>query len=219
METVFADTRQALAMAYMIAALEPRQPAPFRKALIQAMECQEHLTGMQEAWLTQLRGSPSESTVNFGGLSSDEVRAQCSAVISAVNSKLPEPERWVVRARFIPTAIADVQEDGERSKRHFFSRERVESIQALTGWMPAELCAVTGLARDMLTARVFADGEKLAISFRDMATAFGGNHMTYARAYPKVRDRLRELERVAVARLTLYFLRTGLIEPEEEDAA
>lgn len=218
MEAVFMDTRQALSMAYMVAALEPRQPAPFRKALIQAMECQDHLTGAQEAWLNQLRGAPGESTVNFSGLNSDEVRAQCSAVISAVNSKLPAPEQWAVRARFIPVEFEDVREGEARGKRFFYSRERVESIQHLSRWLPAGMCTVTGLARDMLTARVYADGEKLAISFRDMATAFGGNHMTYARAYPKVRAQLVELERVAIGRLAPYFERTGLVEPEESAA-
>ncbi|CAG9173134.1 hypothetical protein CURE108131_20950 [Cupriavidus respiraculi] len=217
-DAVFADTRQALLIAYMVSALEPRQPAPFRKALIRAMEAQEHLTGQQEAWLAQLRGTPAESTVNFGGLTSDEVRAQCSAVISAVNSKLPAPEQWVVRARFIPTEHEDVGAHGSRTKRYFYSRDRLEAIRQLARWLPEGLCPVTGLALDMLTARVFADGEKLAISFRDMATAFGGNHMTYARAYPKLRARLIELEKVAVGRLTPYFERTGLIEAEESVA-
>ncbi|WP_404991185.1 hypothetical protein [Cupriavidus pauculus] len=218
MEAVFMDTRQALSMAYMVASLEPRQPAPFRRALIQAMECQDHLTGIQAAWLNQLRGTPSESTVNFSGLSSDEVRAQCSAVISAVNSKLPAPEQWAIRARFIPVEFEDMGEGEARGKRFYYSRERVEAIQHLSRWLPARLCTVTGLALDMLTARVYADGEKLAISFRDMESAFGGSRMTYARAYPKVRAQLVELERVAVARLTTYFERTGLIEPEESAA-
>lgn len=217
-EAVFVDTRQALAIAYMVTALEPRQPAPFRKALIQAMECQDYLTGMQEAWLAQLRGTPTDSTVNFGGLSSDEVRAQCSTVVSAVNSKLPGPEQWVVRARFIPTEYEEMGEGGERARRFYYSRERVEAIQHLARWLPEGMAAVQGDALDLLTARVFADGEKLAISFRDMAANFGGNHMTYARAYPKVRARLVELERVAVGRLTPYFERTGLIGPEESAA-
>lgn len=218
MEAVFMDTRQALSIAYMVAALEPRQPAPFRKALIQAMECQDHLTGAQEAWLSQLRGTPGESTVNFGGLSSDEVRAQCSAVISAVNSKLPAPEQWAVRARFIPVEYEEVRDGEERRKRFYYSRERVDSILRLSRWLPATLCTVTGLARDTLVARVYADGEKLAISFRDMETAFGGSRMTYARAYPKVRAHLLELERVAIGRLAPYFERTGLVEPEESAA-
>ena len=217
-EAVFADTRQALAMAYMVTSLDPRQPAPFRKALIRAMECQDYLTGMQEAWLLQLRGTPADSTVNFGGLTSDEVRAQCSAVISAVNSKLPAPEQWVVRARFIPTEFEEMGEGGARVKRFFYSRERVESIQHLARWLPVGMRTVQGDALDLLTARVFADGEKLVISFRDMAANFGGNHMTYARAYPRVRARLLELERVAVGRLTPYFERTGLIESVESAA-
>lgn len=215
MEAVFADTRQALAVAYMVTSLEPRQPAPFRKMLIRVMECQDHLTGMQEAWLAQLRGMPADSTVNFSGLSGDEVRAQCSEVISAVNSKLPAPEQWAVRARFIPTEYEEVSVADESVMRYFYSRARVEAIQDLARWLPDGMTGIQGDALDLLVARVYADGEKLAISFRDMAANFGGNHMTYARAYPKVRARLVELERVAVGRLAPYFERTGLVESAE----
>jgi len=51
-----------------------------------------------------------------------------------------------------------------------------------------------------------------------MAQSFGGNHMTYARAYPKIRDKLRELEAVAVSRLDRYFAEMGLVATEETTA-
>lgn len=66
--------------------------------------------------------------------------------------------------------------------------------------------------------KAFANHERLAVSFRDMAQSFGGNHMTYARAYPKIRDKLRELEAVAVSRLDRYFAEMGLVATEETTA-
>ncbi|WP_454710964.1 hypothetical protein [Cupriavidus nantongensis] len=214
MNAVFADTRQALYVAHMVMALPPRQKTPFRTALIRAMEATPKLTGMQEAWLEQLRGSPSDSTVDFGGLTSDEVRGQCAMVMSAVDSKLPPPERAVVRARFTPAEYEEIGAGGQRHRRYFYGPGRVEGIRYLADWL-AHGSPITGPALDMLVAKAFANHERLAVSFRDMAQSFGGNHMTYARAFPKIRERLRELEAVAVSRLEEYFAAMGLIAPAE----
>lgn len=214
MTAVFVDTRQALYIAHMVMTLPPRQKTPFRSALIRAMEATPHLTGQQEAWLNQLRGSPSESTVNFGGLTGDEVRGQCAMVISAVESKLPAPERAVVTARFTPAEYEEVGEAGERQRRYFYSAGRVSGIRCLSDWMAPSVPTVTGQALDLLVAKVFANHERLAVSFRQIAASFGGNHMIYARAYPKVRDRLRELEEIAVGRLGKYFVQRGLVAEE-----
>lgn len=218
MTAVFVDTRQALYVAHMVMALPARQKTPFRSALIRAMEATPHLTGQQEAWLDQLRGTPSDSTVNFAGLTSDEVRGQCAMVISAVESKLPAPERAVVAARFTPAEYEEVGEGGERQRRYFYSAGRVSGIRCLSDWMAHSVPTVTGQALDLLVAKAFANHERLAVSFRQIAASFGGNHMTYARAYPKVRGQLRELEDLAVARLTRYFEAKGLIAKEESIA-
>src|ERR1700726_4777120 len=100
MDAIFRDTRQALHVSYLILSTDPRAKNVFRTALIQIMEMQPALTKRQQAWLEQLIGVASESTVNFGGLNGDDVRAQCAEVASAVNSKLPDVERWAVIARF-----------------------------------------------------------------------------------------------------------------------
>ncbi|WP_367394527.1 hypothetical protein [Cupriavidus sp. Agwp_2] len=210
MNAVFADTRQALYVAHMVMALPPRQKAPFRTALIRAMEATPNLTGMQEAWLDQLRGTPSDSTVDFGGLTSDEVRGQCAMVMSAVDSKLPAPERAVVRARFTPAEYEEIGANGERKRRYFYGPARVEGIRYLADWL-APNCSIAGPALDILVSKAFANHERLAVSYRDMAASFGSNHMTYARAFPKIRERLRELEALAVSRLDAYFTALGLI--------
>jgi len=178
------------------------------------MEATPNLTGMQEAWLVQLRGTPSDSTVDFEGLSSEEVRAQCAMVMSAVESKLPAPERAVVRARFTPAEYEEVCVGGHRHRRYFYGPARVDGIRYLSDWL-APGSSITGPALDLLVAKAFANHERLAVSYRDMAQSFGGNHMTYARAFPKIRERLRELEAVAISRLGKYFVMRGLILPVE----
>jgi hypothetical protein len=217
-DAVFTDTRQALYIAHMVMALPPRQGSPFRTSLIRALEASRGLSAVQSAWLDQLRGQSGDSSVNFSGLTSDEVRGQCAMVISAVDSKLPAPEQAVIRARFIPAEYEEEVPGDKYSRRFFYSRARVDGIRYLADWLAPTTTAVGRDALDFLVAKAFANHEKLAISFRQLAGQFGGNHMTYARAYPLVRDRIRELEAVAVDRLTPYFGASGLIELVEAAA-
>ncbi|UXC38274.1 hypothetical protein [Cupriavidus gilardii] len=218
MSAIFLDTRQALYVAHMVMALPPRQGSPFRTSLLRMLEGAQRLTPLQAGWLEQLRGTPTDSTVNFGGLTPDEVRGQCAMVVSAVDSKLPAPERAVVRARFIPAEYEEEVPGDKYSRRFFYSRERVEAIRHLADWLAPAITTVSRDALDFLAAKAFANHEKLVISYRQLAAQFGGNHMTYARAYATVRDRMRELEAVAVDRLTPYFEASGLIELIEEAA-
>ncbi|USE78920.1 hypothetical protein NDR89_19995 [Cupriavidus gilardii] len=215
---VFADTRQALYVAHMVMALPPRQGSPFRTSLIRMLEGAPRLSATQSDWLEQLRGQPGDSTVNFSGLTSDEVRGQCAMVVSTVDSKLPAPERAVIRARFVPAEYEEMVRGDKYSRRFFYSRERVEAIGYLGDWLAPTVTAVSRDALDFLVAKVFANHQKLVISYRHLADQFGGNHMTYARAFATVRDRMRELEAVAVDRLTPYFEASGLIERAEAAA-
>jgi hypothetical protein len=216
MEAIFRDTRQALHVAYLIMSTDPRAKNVFRTALIQIMEMQPSLTKRQQAWLEQLIGDVSESTVNFAGLNGDDVRAQCAEVASAVNSKLADVERWAVIARFgqmgderLPTGV----------KRFFFLRDRTEAIQNLSGWLAPSFDDISVMALDCMLARLYANHAKVDISFRDLAKAFGANHMTYKRAFDKVSIRMREVENRAIDQLTPYFERTGLIEKVTEETA
>lgn len=105
MDTIFASTGQAVHVAFMVMSQPAMQAAPFRKALIRAMES-IHLEGHQREWLDQLRGAPSE-TVNFGGLTGDEVRAQCVMITQAVKH-LPAAEMWTLQAKFGYVEFEDV---------------------------------------------------------------------------------------------------------------
>lgn len=97
MEAIFANVGQAVHVAYLVMSQPAMQQAPFRKALIRAMETIK-LAPDQSEWLDQLRGAPSDS-VNFGGLTGDEVRAQCVMIKQAV-THLPDPERWALEAKY-----------------------------------------------------------------------------------------------------------------------
>lgn len=216
MDAIFRDTRQALHVSFLVLSTDPRAKNVFRTALIQIMEMQPSLTVRQQAWLDQLIGDASDSTVNFSGLSGDDVRAQCAEVVSAVRSKLPEVERWAVLARFGQMGDARTPEG---VKRYFFLHERSEAIQNLSGWLTPSFDGVSVMALDCILARLYANHAKVDISFRDLAKSFGASHMTYKRAYDKISKRMREVENHAIDILTPYFERTGLIEKEPEEIA
>jgi hypothetical protein len=105
LETIFATTGQAVHVAFMVMSQPAMQDAPLRKALIRSMES-IRLDGAQREWFEQLRGAPSES-VNFGGLSGDEVRAQCVMITQAVKH-LPQAEMWALQAKFGCVEFEDV---------------------------------------------------------------------------------------------------------------
>lgn len=109
MEAIFGSTGQAVHVAFMVMSQPAMQDAPLRKALIRALES-IHLEGGQREWLDQLRGTPSES-VNFGGLSGDEVRAQCVMITQAVK-QLPDAEMWTLQAKYGYVEFEDVT-DGD----------------------------------------------------------------------------------------------------------
>jgi hypothetical protein len=108
-EPIFEDAGQAVHVAFLVMAQPARQDAPFRKALIRSMES-INLSPGQRHWLDQLRGEAS-GKVNFGGLDMNEVRAQCVMIQQAVATKLPDPERWVLLAKYGEIEFEDVAEE------------------------------------------------------------------------------------------------------------
>lgn len=107
-QAIFENAGQAVHVAFLVMAQEAMQDAPFRKALIRVMES-IHLDKKQTHWLDQLRGDKGGS-VNFGGLSGGEVRAQCALITQAVKTNLLPVEKWTLQAKYGETEFEDVMD-------------------------------------------------------------------------------------------------------------
>lgn len=99
-EAMFTSVGQALHVAYLIMSSEARQSSPTRKALMTMMSFADSLDERQTEWYFQLQGQVSGS-INFRGLSPEDVRAQCALIVSAVESKLFNQEKWVLHAKYM----------------------------------------------------------------------------------------------------------------------
>lgn len=202
---IFNSVGQALHVAFLIMSVEAQQDSPLRKALIRMMSDIDLSAGQTE-WLDQLRGTASES-VNFSGLSSSDVRAQCALIISSVRTKLPDPEMWAVQAKFGHMDMGD--EEGQR--RYAFSSERVTAIKGLADWLAPSFKGLNPFALDCIVAKAYADHVRTSISFRDLANSLGGSHMTYKRRYQEVKHHLCTLEQKAMDRLQPMFEQQGIV--------
>jgi hypothetical protein len=217
MDAVFGSTGQAVHVAFLVMGQEATQDAPLRKALIRALESIA-LDGTQRSWLEQLRGTPSDS-INFGGLTSTEVRAQCAMITQAVK-QLPKPEMWALQAKFGHTEFEDAageQLPGQEPRRRYaFSAERIGAILGLSAWLQPDFPQIPGLALDCMLGRAYANHAKMNISLRDLAESFGGSAMKYQRAATRLKEKLQELEHMALARLEERFVADGVALPTDE---
>lgn len=214
---IFENAGQAVHVAFLIMAQEPAGDAPFRKALIRAMES-IRLDDVQRGWLEQLRGTASGS-VNFDGLRGTEIRAQCAMITQAVRTKLPVMERWVLEAKYGQVEFEDIDlgdkqlpatEQPRLQRRYAFNAERIAAIRGLSDWLAPLMPKVNRMAIDFMLGRLFANHKRIEISCRELATQFGGNHTTYVRATAKMKEHLRQLEMQAVARLEPLFMKNGV---------
>jgi hypothetical protein len=314
-EAIFENAGQAVHVAFLIMGQEATQDAPLRKAIIRVMESVQ-LAPNQRHWLDQLRGGGGDGTVNFAGLSGDEIRAQCVMITQAVKTKLPNVEMWVLQAKYGQTDFEDVvddqndadqaaldqaqaevqaarkkleqarlelataaeqvrratgwpggssverrqwdcardgvreleaivvaaeskyqaahvaldqrgacrllgngpqpKRDGVRPRRRFaFSAERIAAIQGLSDWFAPMFPRIKPLAIDCMLGRLYAKNKKIDITLRDLAAQFEGNAMTYMRASHKMKNHLRKLEEMALARLERSFCEQGVVRRNE----
>lgn len=202
-DAIFKSTEQALHVSYLVLSMPPRQGAPFRNMLIRLLEDLEHPTDKQQAWLEQLRGAAGGGTVNFGGLSPDEIRAQCSMVTAAVRDRLPEPERNVIWARYA------------------FQLERATGVRGLAAYYQGLIGVENDLGMLALVWRRYAGRERADrdFSFRQIAAECGGSKSTYERANKILTAHLRALETRAHETLTVSFRAHGVVEDESLQAA
>lgn len=215
---IFENAGQAVHVAFLVMAQEPSGDAPFRKALIRAMESIRLENAEQRHWLDQLRGEPS-GNVNFQGLRDTEIRAQCALITQAVRTKLPEIEKWVLQAKYGQVEFEDV-DLGDRQlppterprvqRRYAFSAERIAAIKGISDWLAPMFPSIKPLAIDCMLGRMFANHKKIDISSRDLASQFGGNHTQYLRASRVMKEHLRKLEGKAMERLEPIFQEQGV---------
>jgi hypothetical protein len=203
---IFQSAEQAVQVAFVVMSHEASPGTPFRSALLRVMEQIDLPSEQQRHWLDQLRGDR-VGTVNFDGLSTLDVRAQCAVIAQAIKTRLPAEEMWVLQAKY---GVTDFE--GEGSERRFaFSAERIAAIQGLSKWMAPKFSRIKPLALDVMLGRMFANHKRIDISSRDLAAQFKGSHTKYVRASFKMKNLLRGLEDQAIERLEPYFAESGLI--------
>lgn len=205
---IFQNAGQAVHVAFAVMAQEASHGTPFRAGLLRVMEQSTLDTEQQRHWLDQLRGDRA-GTVNFTGLSALDVRAQCALIAQAIRTKLPETEMWVLQAKYGQVDFEDL--NGER--RFAFSADRIAAIHNLSTWMAPMFSRIKPLALDCMLGRMFANHKRIDISVRDLAEQFGGSHMKYFRASWKMKNHIRKLEELALARLDEIFLQQGVTAP------
>jgi hypothetical protein len=106
-QAIFRSTSQALHFAYMIQAYDVSVESVMAKAIRGLMK-------ELGIWDT---GKP--STVDFGGLSRLEVRAQCAMIRAVVIDRLPDPESWTIQARYNVDQTVD-----EKGRLKYHNQER-----------------------------------------------------------------------------------------------
>ncbi|MBO4119854.1 hypothetical protein J5T34_03755 [Cupriavidus gilardii] len=194
-DAIFRSTEQALHVSYLVLSMPPRQGAPFRNMLIRMLEDLDHPTDKQQAWLDQLRGTAGGGTVNFGGLSPDEIRAQCSMVTAAVRDRLPSQEMAAIWARF---AVGDEKVGGMKRLALFARRS----------------CGLTAttLLFDLTARHYLPRDRKEGYTFRAIAEKHQVSKDQVFRAAKWMDAHYRALENLALARLEPKFVAHGLVE-------
>lgn len=190
MSQIFMSVPRALHFAYLIQAYESSPESLMARIMRQHVEeC--------DVW------EPRKArTVDFSGLNSLEVRAECAGIRAHVQRILPEIECAVIQARYGLTDYEDV-EGGER--RFFFSRERSAAIQFLAQRAAIQFPDVRLVILDLLVARHFASRKTTPITLRCIAETFGKSHTYYRRIANVIEDELTLIEMRALDSLTPVF--------------
>jgi hypothetical protein len=195
MDAIFKSVPQAIHVSFLILSCPPRQKNGLRLALIRIIESIGTLNRRQAAFLDYLIGEKS-SNVDFDGLTSDEVRAQCALVAGAVRHHLPDQERFVIWARF------------------GYGAERKAGVWGLTRLLRAQLNISNRKAiLALIGAHLMADHCRKAngLSYKAIFDETGIPIRTLERAAQQIRIKVRILENSAYDRLSPMFERDGLV--------
>lgn len=219
MIAIFENTQQALHVSFLVTSLPPRQKQQFRLALIQILESVGRLTDRQAQFLDYLYGS-SSGTINFDGLSGDEIRAQCAMVVGAARDHLLKPERnavWLRYACGMPARPASATRAADPGIPP--SAEWKRALVEMRTYLRPSLTVTNGKAIMALIAghsqvRLRQDG----LSYREISEETHVTVRTLERNAQIIRKRLVELERQAVKRLTPLFERNNVTIAETVEA-
>ncbi|MEM5297632.1 hypothetical protein VSR82_25270 [Burkholderia sp. JPY481] len=195
MNTIFADTPTALHVSFLILALPVREPSALRRALIRMLECMPVHTYQQSATLARLIGTRS-LTVDFTGLTTPEIHAQCSMIVDAVQRRLPRPEFCAMLARFAPT-----------------ENLKAVGVDGLMLWLSplspiSNHAALTSLIWRRYVPKKYRDG----YSLRAIAKATGSSKSTLGRVAQWLEGEFSGLELQALRHLEETFVPHGVCE-------
>ena len=135
-----------------------------------------------------------ESTINFGGLTSLEIRGQCAMVRGAVAHHLPKPEADAVYARYGHQVC------------------KAGGVRGIRDYSQPMLSTHNDLATLTMAWSVFGSArQRKDFSVRKIADEFGLGKSTVTNDVGKIRQTARFLENRAVERLLPIFEQGGLV--------
>lgn len=182
---IFRSVSQALHVSYLMAILPPTQKSPTQVLINDLMD----QAGVK-------REVERDGTINFGGLSPLEVRAQCAMVISAVKNHLQAPERHAVEAWFAHDA------------------RKADGVRFLCDWCTPHWTIESPQARMMITWRINVSDDSAAAkhcSIRDITGEHGIPKSTAHDQLVKVAKVIQTLRSHGMAQLEWMFQEHGLV--------
>lgn len=197
MEAIFGSVEHAVHVSFYIQSLEPRRSGGLRVVLIRALEDLGELSGSQQRFLDYLRGEPS-ATINFGGLTGDEVRAQCAMIVDAVSSHLRPELRYVVWLRH---AYGATRKNGVFGFAPY--------VWPSTGLSSKKACIA------LLAAHAYPQQRERELSYPEIQRETGVALRTLERAGFKIRKHVRISHDEAMERLAPMFERDGVCKVSE----
>jgi hypothetical protein len=185
MTAVFASTRQALHVSFLLEVMPATAKSQMQRVIEQLME--------QAGISAELERH--ERTIDFRGLTALEVRGQCAMVCGAVQSHLALPEQGSVWTKY-----------GMR-------RRQVRGVEILADYIAPMLVVGNKDAHQaMIWGKFGREINREVFSIRKIATEIGVPHATVQRDQQRVVTVQRALEGKALERLDTLFQSTGLIE-------
>jgi len=201
MTAIFQNTSHALHVSFLVMAHEPRQATSLCRALLQMMEALEHPTRMQLDWMARLRGDGKAGSVDFGGLTSDEIRAQCAMITQTVRDHLTVPERAVILCRYAQQL------------------EKAQGVSDLANYVRPMLSFSDDISiKALIYGHLQPHQRKKGLSYQEISTERGIALKTLRNGAALIARTASQLESMAIDRLSPMFLRDGVIHTREEGA-